>query len=573
MAGGFSAGGLITGLDTNNIIRQLIQLERQPIRRIESRVESLKTQQTSIRELRTELLSLRNLLKDFQLGSKFGQFSTPSSNESVLTAAASSSNPTVGSFQVDVLQLASATVATSSSRIGAAIDPNAALNSSGLTTQVQGGTFSINGVQINVDPTTDSLNDVLSAINGSGAGVTATYDGTTDTVVFENATAGDTSFINFGATGDTSNFLSAISVEGAVQSTGGSGSTTVSSSRPLGTVNPGGVLNTENFGGGAVSAGSFRINGVSIAVDPTTDTLNDVLNRINASDAGVTATFDAATDSIRVVADTLGSRTIRFESGTSNFLDVTNLTSATQTAGQDAQFTVNGGAVQTSNTNEVTTAIGGVTLNFQSTGSSTVTVGPDDEGIIETVQEFVDTFNASVKALAERLAEDGDLENDNSIRQIESFLRSNVFTRVPGLSGDFESLLDIGVSSGEAFDSSAIFQLQIDTEELREAIVNDRSGVESLFTNDDGTGVVDTLFGFIDAATESTGYLNERARAGGSIDTQIETLNGRIDNLERVVALREERLRAQFARLETLTNSFQTQGASLAGLAGQFGAF
>lgn len=572
MAGGFSVGGLVSGLDTNKIISQLIQIERQPIRRIQSQVQDLKTQQTSLRDLRTELLSLRNLLKDFQLGTKFGQFATPSSNESVLTAAASSSNPTQGSFLVDVLQLASATTATSSSRIGGAIDPNAALISSGLTTEVQAGTYTINGVQLTVDPTTDSLNDVIAAINGSGAGVTASYDAATDTVSIENATAGDTSFINFGATGDTSNLLAALGLQNAVQSTGVNGSTVVASNRPLGTVDASATLNAVNFGGGAVSGGSFRINGVSIAVDPTTDSLNDVLNRINASDAGVTATFDSSTDTIRVVSDTLGSRTIRFESGTSNFLDVANLTSATQTAGQDAQYTVDGGAVQTSNTNDVTGAIGGVTLSLRSTGTSTVTVSSDTEAIQGTVQEFVDTFNKAVQALAERTAKDGDLENDNSIRQIESFLRSTVFTRVSGGSGGLESLLDIGVSTGDAFDPSATFQLQLDPEKLAAAIQDDRQGVQDLFTNDSGTGVVDALFDFIDSATSSTGFLNERARAGGIIDTQIDTLNDRVDSLERLVSLREERLRRQFQQLETLTNSFQTQGASLQGLASQFAA-
>ena len=35
MASGFSVGGLITGLDSNTIITQLIQIERQPITRPE----------------------------------------------------------------------------------------------------------------------------------------------------------------------------------------------------------------------------------------------------------------------------------------------------------------------------------------------------------------------------------------------------------------------------------------------------------------------------------------------------------------------------------------------------------
>ena len=78
-----------------------------------------------------------------------------------------------------------------------------------------------------------------------------------------------------------------------------------------------------------------------------------------------------------MVSKNLGSRTISFQSGTSNFLDRTNLTAATQTAGQDAQYRVDGGAVQTSNSNDVTTAISGVTLSLRGVGTSTVSVAPD----------------------------------------------------------------------------------------------------------------------------------------------------------------------------------------------------
>ena len=378
MAGGFSVGGLITGIDSNTIISQLIAIERQPINRIQTRVGVLKNQQASVRELRTKLLSLRNLFKDFQLGLKFKKFEAPSTVESVVKATASGTNPTQGSFAIEVVQLATATVARSSARLGAAINPGASLSTSGVSTPITTGTFSINGVQFTVDPTTTSLNTLIGQINASAAGVTASYNAGTDTISFENTTPGNTAIINFGATTDTSNLLSILGVTGAVQSTGLNGSTVVTGARPLGAVSTADVLNTVSFAGGAISAGNFRVNGVTITVDPTTDSLGDVLSRINASSAGVVAAFDSSNDTIRVVSKNLGSRTISFQSGTSNFLDRTNLTAATQTAGQDAQYRVDGGAVQTNNSNDVTTAISGVTLSLRGVGTSTVSVAPED---------------------------------------------------------------------------------------------------------------------------------------------------------------------------------------------------
>src|SRR5207244_13639692 len=54
------------------------------------------------------------------------------------------------------------------------------------------------------------------------------------------------------------------------------------------------VSNLSQFAG--VANGSFNINGVSIDVDASHDTLQSLIAKINASAAGVTAGYDAGTD-------------------------------------------------------------------------------------------------------------------------------------------------------------------------------------------------------------------------------------------------------------------------------------
>src|SRR5207244_4162270 len=49
-----------------------------------------------------------------------------------------------------------------------------------------------------------------------------------------------------------------------------------------------------------VSNGSFSINGVAIAVNANTDTLESLLSRINNAGAGVTASYDSTTDKIKL---------------------------------------------------------------------------------------------------------------------------------------------------------------------------------------------------------------------------------------------------------------------------------
>ncbi|MFP4501497.1 MAG: flagellar filament capping protein FliD [Candidatus Hydrogenedentota bacterium] len=575
MSGGFSAGGLISGLDSNTLIQQLMQIERQPILRYQDRIEQLETQQTATRGLRTTLSNLRNTMQDFRLNDAFDQFSAASSEESVLTAEISGSNPVTGSFSLDVTRLASATTAASSAVIGGPIDNTATLDNSGIAADITTGTFSINGVAFNVDPTTDSLDDVMAQINASSAGVTATYDGTADTVTIANSTAGDTSIINFGATGDDSNFLDVLRVTQATQETNGDGSTEVTSTRNLGSVDATTTLDQANFANGAVTAGAFSINGINISVDPTQDSLQDITARISNSDAGVSASYDGTSDTIRLTSATPGSRTINFGAAgdTSNFLAIANLDTAVQDAGNDAEFSVNGGAAQTRNSNSIDDVIDGVTINLQSTGTSAVTVAVDSDTIVEDVRGFIEDFNTSISELRELTGEEGTLSGDLTLRQIDNFLLGNVFNNVEGVSGDLNTLLAIGISTGNDFSASSTPTLEMDEDAFRTALNDDRQTVSRLFSNEDGSGIADKFFKYLDDVAGFSGFLNARAKSNGTIDRQIRAVEDQIESLEQRLVHKEDRLRKSFLRLEELSAGFQNQASALGQLGGGIAGF
>lgn len=571
MSGGFSIGGLISGLDSNTLISQMMAIERQPEIRIKQRITNLQSQQDAVRKLRTQLLALRSRIQDFRLGMVFDQYKAASSEDTVLTADVSGGTPVLGSYTVDVTRLASATVATSSASIGAAIHPDVALNSSGLNTQVTGTKFSINGVQFTFNPNTQSLNDIIGLINGSAAGVTATYDAATDKMTLANTAAGDTALINLGASSDDSNLLQVLNLTQATQATNGSGSTVVSSTRNLGAVDAGHSMSGVSFRGGAVTAGTFSINGVSFTVDPSEDSLADILGRINNSGAQVAASYDSATDTIRVVSKVTGSRTIRFTSGTSNFLDMTDLSAATQTAGNDAQFSINGGASQTRNSNQISDAIGGVTLDLLSTGTSTVTISADNDAVIQKIQDFLDDFNASISQIHDLTKTGGTAEGDSSLRMIQGFLQSGIFSQVKDIAGDNVSLAEIGITTGSTFDASAVPKLELDKDAFLAALSKDSANVEGLFSNVGKTGVADGLFTYLDKITSTTGFLNDRVKANGSIDRQIQDFNDQIARIEDRVTQKTARLKTQFGQLEQLVASYQSQGSSLSVLSSTLG--
>lgn len=561
MSGSFSVGGLVSGLDTTTLISQLMSIERQPIKRVQSQVSTLQEEKTAIQGLRTTLLSLTNAVKDFKLKDVFGKYSAASSETTVATASVSGASPVNGAYALKVTQLASATIAKSSATLGAKIDPAAKLDASGISSNIEAGTFTINGVTLNVDPAAQSLNDVLSTINASSAGVTATYDATSDTVTFANTAAGNTNMINFGATDDTSTFLDALNVKGATQLSNGGGSTSVTSTKNLGALDTSQTLSTMNFASGTVTSGTFSINGVNITVDAASDTIGDVLQKINDSDARVTASYDSTSDRIQVRSNTLGSRTVSFTSGTSNFLDLTNLTTATQAIGTDAKFTVNGGAEQTRNTNEVTDAINGITLDLLSTGDTTVTVKTDNSGIVDAVNKMITAFNTAVTEISKATATDGTLANQGDIQAISSYLWNNVFSQVTGLSGSYSNLAQLGITTGSTFDASSVQQLQLDETVFTEALTDSRSNVAEVFNNSDGTGIIDQLSSYLDSVTGTSGFLYDRSKSNGSIDREISDLNSRITNMTERADAKEQQLKLKYAKLETQLSTLKSQGS------------
>ncbi len=85
----------------------------------------------------------------------------------------------------------------------------------------------------------------------------------------------------------------------------------------------------------SVADGFFEINGVEIAVQAD-DSINTVLERISQSDAGVTATFDAATEKVLLTQKTSGSaHDIVLSDDTSGFLAAVKLDSASAIPGKD----------------------------------------------------------------------------------------------------------------------------------------------------------------------------------------------------------------------------------------------
>ncbi len=110
---------------------------------------------------------------------------------------------------------------TSNSKLGA-VDVTEKLDSSNFSTAIDDGgsgegEFKINGVSINFSAEDDTMADVISRINDSAAGVTASYDSENDRMVLTNDKTGDMGIALEDVTG---NFLTATGTSGGTLSRG-----------------------------------------------------------------------------------------------------------------------------------------------------------------------------------------------------------------------------------------------------------------------------------------------------------------------------------------------------------------
>ncbi len=136
------------------------------------------------------------------------------------------------------------------------------------------GTFDLNGVTISVDESA-SIDDVLTLITNSAAGVSASYNATTDEIELtqkSNGSAGQIALDN-----DTSGFLVATKLSGAVSVPGTESAVNAK------------ISDVPEFS--SITSGNLTLNGVEVAFDTAADSLQDVMTRIQESAAEITVSF------------------------------------------------------------------------------------------------------------------------------------------------------------------------------------------------------------------------------------------------------------------------------------------
>ncbi len=316
----------------------------------------------------------------------------------------------------------------------------------------------------------------------------------------------------------------------------------------------------------SIGTGTFSITVGGEATDITmvegASGLGDLAAAINNSSAGVTATvlFDGSeTGGFHLVISAE-------ETGTESAftIDASGLSGGTApvlTTTQDAtnaQFVIDTLTVN-SQTNEVASAIQGVTLNLEQADvgvTVNLDIGVDGEALQEKVQTFVDSYNALFNYMNEQSADGKVLRGDSIVRSISSRVRMALTTSLE--SGDITTLYQIGIRQEEdgilSFDSSA----------FQENVAEDYTGVRDLFIGTDtNEGIVYLLGLSLDDMTDSVnGVFKVRS---DSLTDRIEHIDDRIERYERSIESYEETLNRKFTAMEQMVAALQAQSGALYG--------
>ena len=560
----FKVAGLASGFDWQTMVDQLMEIERIPIRRYEAEKRENSTALDALSRVGEKLGKLDSALGALNVSSLYNSKSVGLGNETLGIKATASTSATEGSYSIAVSKLASATKRFGDADVGGNVgDENTVLTNLRLAKDITAGTFQVNGQDITVSES-DTLQDVFDAISTATSGVvSASYDSLTDKVTLSSSSGQ----LELGSDDDTSNFLSALKLDQLEMVDAGGGISEVTSKSALGVVDLDAALSSSGIAG-VSGSDTFYINGVGIDFDAGVDSMSAIMARVNESGAGVTMSYDAASDQFRIVSKETGAYAMPVIDSGNGFLAALGLTGSAD-VGDDLEFSIDGGSLQKARGNTITSeehGIEGLSITATETGTQSITLTRDSSGLKSKIDAFISAFNDVQDYILEKTKIEnndgevtaGTLAGNREISSLDSQLRSLAFRSIDGLSGNIFRLEHLGIDF-----ISGTSKLEIkDGSALSAALDGELDTLEKFFTEGDDSFVA-----------RMEGYIENFTGDDGSLELQQNTLTGRnsriddqIKEIERRLESQRAALEASFIAMETAQSNLNSQSAALASL-------
>ncbi|HLP00027.1 MAG TPA: flagellar filament capping protein FliD [Fimbriimonas sp.] len=482
---GITFGGLASGLDTEGIIERIKALETSGISRLQNQQAVLRQRADLYASFKNQITNVATAANALNAINAFQSVSINVSDPAVVSATTTTGTQP-GNYDFEVSKLAQAQK----------VSTNAQSSVSSALGHV--GEFVVNGKTVKVEAT-DSLKSIAAKVNALNVGVSAGVIDGGNGQAFMTMSAQNTGLANKIQMSDsTGSVLSSLGVV--------SGATSIRQSITNGAASLGFSSSSTAFGTmiGASGLGpqTVQINGINVGLDLSTDSLQGMADKINLAATGATASV--------VAQQKNGTTTYRLEmvgSGSApTFTDAANTLSTLgivqQAAGhslvtaQDAEYKIDSVAL-TSATNTIEDVIPGVKLTLLKANATTpekskLTLNNDSASVAEKVKGVMNSFNAALDFISANSAFDantyatGPLFGDSLVQQFESTLKSVLLSNVPGLTGSYKNLVDIGFGFGSDG------RMKVDDTKLTKAIETDPDAIKKLFQNF-GTGSTPSL--------------------------------------------------------------------------------
>jgi flagellar hook-associated protein 2 len=478
--------GLASGMNDQEIISELIAIDRQPEQQIQNQITGLQQQETAVNAISAQLISLQTAAKQLDNVQSFQLVKASSSDEDVATASAET-GATTGTHTIVVNNLATAQTLAGT------------VQSSETTPLGFSGQFVLNGQAINVS-SSDSLQTLAGNINSANVGVeatilspnsnqyvltlTSTTTGTQGQMTLSDAEGGSFLSGTLGLLGTGTTLANPIPSTGTA--TGAASGLFTDGTTSIGTLE--GQTSPES---GTVSITNSSGASAQVSIDLGTDSLSNIAANINAAGlSGVTANV------VSVTNPNTGDAEQQLQiNGATNFTDsngvLANLgvlqsdlaSGAQTTAAKNASFTIDG-IQATSSTNSTSTLIPGVTVNLQSAGTTNLTISADTSTLQTNIQNFVTQFNSTMSLIGQYDSYDaststaGPLFGNSTIQSVITNLVGDASAQVSGVTPTLSLLSQIGIT----LDSSGTPpQLDVDSTALSQALSGNLQSLGDLF--------------------------------------------------------------------------------------------
>ncbi|BCX69953.1 MULTISPECIES: flagellar filament capping protein FliD [Pseudomonas] len=417
--------------------------------------------------------------------------------------------------------------------VKALVDSDKAAKQGQITRGTSANTASISGI--------GTLKSLMAAFNKSMTDLGSTtspqfpgYAATSADVKILTATASNTAVggtynVNVGNLATSSKVASAAFVGGA-SSAINAGTLTISQSGKNYNVSVGSGATLQSVRDSINADSSLKLAGVSANI--VTDSFGSrlVLGSTNTgagSDISVSGIAELAIDGSNVIG-TSGSPMSLTSAGTIGALAV------------DANFTIDGMAL-TSKTNSVDKAVSGLTLNLTATGSTTVSVASNNDGLKASIQKFVDSYNAIVNGITKLTTPSVDangnpvsaaLTGDALGRSILSTIRGPLSET--GAGDKLTVLAQLGITTNQKTGA-----LDFDSTKFNVAMNDKKLGgeVQEMFTGTNG--LLSRMTKAITPFTQTGGILDQRStslnKTASKLAADQEALDRRVETLTAVL--------------------------------------